>query len=206
MWKITDMNLFLEQLNYNNNKEWYIEGLLMESVFTMLKVSNYFPSNNDNCSKLFWHLDAFHCAVISLDPKEEEAVTNSHFCRVTVPNTRRWKEGVQGPCGVKLQEQLVYSGMLARMLTLSFTSHLLSCDQQLPVYISSAAPRLYFLHSALPRTILALYFFLRFYFFTVTLTGEFWGWNAWSFLIGANSLLCTILSSCDDVQLQGGNC
>lgn len=37
--------------------------------------------------------------------------------------------------------------MLARMLTLSFTSHLLSCDQQLLVYVSFTALCLYVLHS-----------------------------------------------------------
>lgn len=83
--------------------------------------------------------------------------------------------------------------MLARMLTLSFTSHLLSCDQQLLVYVSSPALCLYFLTSALPRTVFAFLLHFNFFFnycavrgelqFCVTLTDfllTFWCFITWS--------------------------
>lgn len=47
------------------------------------------------------------------------------------------KGALEGARGVKLQQQLVYPGMAARMLTLPFTSHLLPYHQQSLVHIPS---------------------------------------------------------------------
>lgn len=50
------------------------------------------------------------------------------------------KGALEGARGVKLQQQLVYPGMVARMLTLPFTSHLLPYHQQSLVHIPSWFP------------------------------------------------------------------
>lgn len=50
------------------------------------------------------------------------------------------KGAPEGARGVKLQQQLVYPGMAARMLTLPFTSHLLPYHQQSLVHIPSPVP------------------------------------------------------------------
>lgn len=67
-----------------------------------------------------------------------------------------------GVCGVKLQQQLVYPGMLARMLTLSFTSHLLSYYIQSLVYIPSCSHFLPLLTGYLFQPVSALLSFFVF--------------------------------------------
>ena len=101
------------------------------------------------------------CDVMSSDTWKEELVAGAHFSwrkelekRVGAKKKKKKKknkkkrerawgggEGRWGVCvcGVKLQQQLVYPGMLARMLTLSFTSHLLSYYLQSLVCIPSCS-------------------------------------------------------------------
>lgn len=88
-----------------------------------------------DCAFVMWH--------------HEMLVTNSHFFWDKHTGGESGVEGRKGTCRVKLQQQLVYPGMLARMLTLSFTSHLFSYHLQSLVYIlacsfsSPSSPTLY---------------------------------------------------------------
>lgn len=70
------------------------------------------------------------------------------------------KGAPEGARGVKLQQQLVYPGMAARMLTLPFTSHLLPYHQQSLVHIPSRfLLSLYCTCTCLFKSITIIYFF-----------------------------------------------
>lgn len=100
---------------------------------------------NKRCSifeEVAWGTSAAFLRLSDEDRKLSPSFT-PHGLKTENKQAVKNKGALEGACGVKLQQQLVYPGMAARMSTLPFTSHLLPYHQQFLVHIPSWSTTVY---------------------------------------------------------------